>query len=695
MLIAIGGAMVLFILGDLLTGNSVFFGRGETQIGDINGNKVTAAEFEQRLQNALATQFPNGAASEEDKSRLREQVWAELIRDYVYTPQYEALGIGVSDDELFDIIKNDPNNAFIRQYFTNPQTGQLFEPFQSPTGGINGQAIMTYFKQVLTADPSQNEQAVSARLSYEMFKKNFRETLEDDKYNTLISKGLYVPNSQVNILNAEKSKKYTFNYALQYYNSLPDEDFAPSESEMKTYYNEHKHEAVYQQTEDARSIDYVVVNVEITSEDVNRTREELASMKTGFETSKDDTLYISESGDTPFNFKWLTEGQLPAQYDSLVMNAAIGTVVGPIQNGNQFELYKIKAKKVAPDSVKASHILISVNPEDTLAARNLVDSLKAALSSGAEFADLAREFSEDPGSATKGGDLGWFLEGQMVKPFNDAAFNGKAGDLTIVKTQYGLHLIKVEEQTAPEEKVFVGIVNNVIEAGEATYQNAYNKASTFQIENQNGGESYEKAADEFGLMQAPSIRKTDQTVLGIENSRQIIKWAFEAEQGEVSQVFDLGDQYIVARVTDVLNEGTMTFEQVKDQIEVRARNEKKANHIKSNVEGSQSLGDAASKMDAQIQMVSDVSFNQYSIPGVGSEPELVGVIASLEPGKLSVPIQGNNGVFVVQVEKASDVQPDGTARAVQERNYASRVSFEAKKALRENADIVDNRASFY
>lgn len=695
LLIAIGGALMLFVLNDLLTGNSSILNNGQPEIGEINGTKVTAAEFEQRLQYATSMQFPNGAVSEQDKNRLREQVWAELIREYVYVPQYEALGIGVSDDELFDIIKNDPNNSFVRQYFTNPQTGQLFEPFQSPTGGVNGQAVMNYFKQVLTSDPNQDEQAASARVSYEMFKKNLRETLEDDKYNTLVSKGLYVPSTQVAILDAEKSKKVTFNYALQYYNSLSDDEFEPSESEMKSYYNEHKSEAVYQQSEDVRSLDYIVVNVDITPEDVARTREELESLKTGFETSKDDTLYISESGDTPFNFKWVTKGQLPVQFDSLVMNAEVGTVLGPFQNANQFELYKVKAKKVAPDSVKASHILVPVDPEDTTAARTLIDSLKTAVEGGADFATLAGEFSQDPGSAANGGDLGWFMEGQMVKPFNDAAFNGKEGDITIVKTQFGLHLIKVVEQTDAEEKVFVGIVNNIIEPGDATYQDAYNKASTFQIENKNGGESYEQAADAFGLMQAPSLRESDETMLGIENSRQIIKWAYEAEQGEVSTVFDLGDKFIVARVTDVINEGTMSFDQVKDQIKVRTMNKKKADHIISNIQGANSLADAASIMDAQIQMVSDVSFDQYSIPGVGSEPELVGKLFTLDQGKMSVPVAGNNGVFVVQVEKINEISPDGMAKATQERNYASRVAFEAKKALRESAEIDDNRASYY
>ena len=696
LLIAIGGAMVLFVLGDLLTGNSVFLTGPDTEVGEINGTKISYAEYEQRLQQALAMQFPTTAPTEQQREQVREQVWADFVRDYAMQPEFNALGIGVSDNEMFDVIKNDPSNPMLRQYFTNPQTGQVYEQFRNQMGMLDADAVINYFKQVLTLDPSSDANAAGARMSYILFKKSLRESLEDEKYNTMLQKGLYVPAIQVEMLEQEKAKQVSFSYALKYYSSLPDSTFEPSESEMKAYYNAHKNDPRFDQEEPSRSLDYVVFNVGATPEDVAQTEAELNEVKDAFINSVDDTLFVNETGDTPFNFRWVKAGDLPASVDSLVMTGEKNAVFGPVKTGNKFALYKIKESKVAPDSAKARHILIQVNGADTSAARGTIDSLKAAIQGGADFAELAQTYSADPGSASNGGDLGWFTEGQMVKPFNDAAFEGKAGDMKIVLTQFGYHLIEVQEQTAPVQKVYVAIVDNVVEPSEATYQAVYGKASTFRTENKDGGEAYENAADEFGLMQAPGVRAADRTLMGLENSRQIVRWAFEAELGEVSTVFDLGDQYVVARLVEVREKGLLPFEQVKDIVRTEVLKEKKAEQIMKDLAGVSSLEEAASAMGGMaIQQVPALTFDAFSIPGIGSEPELIGKIFTVEAGKMSVPLAGDNGVYVVQVNNYVDVPADGTARTQLERNYASRVAFEASQAVREKAGIEDKRASFY
>jgi len=695
LLIAIGGAMVLFVLGDLLTGNSIFFSGPDTEVGVINGTKITYAEFEQRVQRALQMQFPSASPNDQQRSQVREQVWTDLIREYAYQPEFSALGIGASDNELFDVIKNDPSNPLIRQYFSNPQTGQVYDQFRSPNGQINTQAIINYFKQVLAVDPSQNPEAAGAKMSYLLFKKSLRESVVDQKFATLIQKGLYVPKSQVAILQSEKGKEVSFKFAVKYYASMIDSAYEPSESEMKAYYGAHKTDAQFQQTETVRSLDYVVFNVSPTAKDIESAENELVALKEDFKAAPDDTLFVNETSDTPFNFKWITAGQLPQAFDTIVMTAQAGEVVGPFRNGNKYELYKINTTKVGPDSAQARHILIQPTDADTTIAKALADSLLNEVNGGADFAELAQEFSVDPGSAANGGDLGWFTEGRMVKPFNDACFEGKVGDIKLVRSQFGYHVIEVTELTKPVEKVYAAIVDNNIEPLEETYQNMYNTASKFQIENKSGGTTYEEAAQDLGLMQAPALRAADRTMMGLDNSRQIVRWAYESELGDVSQVFDLGDQYVVARLNEVKEEGTLSFDQAKDLIRTEVIKEKKAEEIMADISGMNNLSDVAKKLGTPVQDVATLQFDAFSVPGVGVEPKLIGKVFTLDAGQMSVPIAGNSGVFVVQVSDYKELPSDGTEKLQLERNYQSRASFEAQNALRENASIEDKRASFY
>lgn len=697
LLIAIGGAMVLFLLGELLTGSSIFFNGPDTEVGVINGSKISYQEFELRLQQALRIQGANGALNDQQRAQVREQVWNDLVREYALKPEFQALGVGVSDDELFDIIQNDPNNSMIRQYFSNPQTGQVYEQFRSANGQLNTQAVVDYFKVILTTDVNDNPDVASAKLNYQLFKKSLRESVENEKYASLIEKGLYVPQSQVAILEQEKGKQVSFKYAVKYFASMIDSAYEPSESEMKSYYNAHKTDAQFKQTETVRSLDYIVFNVSPTANDIQSAKQELVSLKEDFAASTDDTLFVNESSDTPFNFRWITAGSLPAAIDTVVFNASKGEVVGPFRSGNKYELYKVEIAKVAPDSAKARHILIQPNAADadSSIAKATADSLLKEIKGGADFAELATTFSVDPGSASNGGDLGWFTEGRMVKPFNDACFEGKEGDITIVQTQFGFHIIEVTELTDPIQKVYVGIIDNNIEPLEETYQAEYNKASTFQIENKDGGEGYEEATQAFGLMQAPTIRQADQTMMGLENSRQIVRWAYEADLGDVSTVFDLGDQYVVARVNQIKQEGTLAFDQAKDIVRAEVIKEKKADKIMADINGMNNLTEVASKLGSPVQSVSSLLFDAYSISGIGVEPTLIGKVFSVEAGKMSVPIKGNTGVFVVEVENYKDLPADGTAKLQLERGYQSRASFEALNAVRENASIEDKRATFY
>lgn len=705
LLIAIGGAMVLFVLGDLLSSNTLFMLSSQNQVGEINGTKIEYKDFEIRYQRAAQMQFRDKAPDASQQVQLREQVWAELIRENVYAQQFSKLGLSVSDEEVFNVIKNEPFNPIVRSYFTNPQTGQVFEQFSNPDGSLNTTAITGYFQQVLNADPNEDPNVMNARLSYQMFKSGLFESITDSKYFNLLAKGMYISGEDLQTEINNNTKIANISFVSKLYSAEGDENFEPTEEELKKYYNQHKNDAQFKQTEDLVSLEYVKFEIIPTANDERLLFEELRSLIDEFKSADDDTIFIAENGDRPFNFMWTSGGDFTENVDSALLSSDVGSVLGPIRNENEFQLIKVTASKMGSDSVRARHILLPIEDGDTAAALTKVDSLKSVIKKNQNFEDIASLFSIDQGSAVKGGDLDWFTEGRMVPQFNDACFNGKAGDMPIVTTQFGVHLIEIQEKTAEKRKVNLAIVSRLIEPSEETYQNIYNTASSFQINSRNG-DSFEENANENGLMQAPSVRKDDQTVMGMKNTREIVRWAFKASPGEVSQVYDLGDSYLVARLVELRKKGILPLDMVRDQVKISVINEKKAKKFMTEMDGVTDLNALAQKIGASIQNANNINFSSFSIPTIGTEPELQGIIFSLQPGQTSKPIEGKRGVYVIRVENFSEQAADAfEIREQLVRNRDSKIgsSFpgmgssptEAYKTLREMADIQDNRASFY
>lgn len=705
LLIAIGGAMVLFVMGDLLTSNTLFMFSSQNEVGEINGSKISYKDFEIRYQRAAQMQFREKAPDASQQVQLREQVWAEMIRENVYAQQFSKLGLKVSDEEVFNVIKNEPFNPIVRSYFTNPQTGQVFEQFANPDGSLNTSAITGYFQQVLNADPNEDPNVVNARLSYQMFKSGLFESIIDSKYFNILAKGMHISSEDLQTEINNNSKLANISFVAKLYSAEGDENFEPTEDELKKYYNQHKNDAQFKQTEDLVSLEYVSFEINPSADDEKALFNELQNLIEDFKTADDDTIFIAENGDRPFNFMWTSGGDFPENIDSSLLTAEVASVFGPIRNENEFQLIKIIDSKMGSDSVRARHILLAIEEGDTAAALAKVDSLKAVIKKNKNFEDIASQFSIDQGSAVNGGDLDWFTEGRMVPQFNDACFNGKAGDMPVVTTQFGVHLIEIQEKTTEKRKVNLAIVSRLIEPSEETYQNIYNTASSFQI-NSREGDKFSENANEFGLMQAPSVRKDDQTVMGMKNSREIVRWAFKAKPGEVSQVYDLGESYVVARLVEVRRKGILPLDMVKDQVRVAVINKKKAEKFKSEMDGVTDLNALAQKLGVNVQNANDINFASFSIPSIGTEPELQGIIFSLQPGQISKPIEGKRGVYVMRVENFNEQGADAfEIREQLVRNRDSKIgsSFpgmgssptEAYKTLREMADIQDNRASFY
>jgi peptidyl-prolyl cis-trans isomerase D len=412
---------------------------------------------------------------------------------------------------------------------------------------------------------------------------------------------------------------------------------------------------------------------------------------------------VNQNSDSKYIEKYIGANSGFMFFDSL-SRSPLGTVVGPYQENNMLKISKLTGSKMLPDSVKARHILISIENGDSKKAKGRADSLKNAIKAGKKFEDLAKVFSKDPGSGAKGGDLGWFKEGMMVKPFNDACFEGKKGDLQIVESQFGVHLIEVMDKGKESRRLLVSTVERASTPSSATYQYFYGKASEFAGKN-NNKELFEKTAKDQGLNKrsAEYLRETDRNFNGIENAREVVRWAYGAKKEEVSPVFQIGERYIVAILTKIKEKGTLPLEEVREQVEKEAKKELKAQkfiaEFEANMKSASTLEQIAQKMNLQIENASNQSFLNGVLGSYGREAGVVGSAFGTKAKVLSKPTKGDNAVFVYIVTDFTEPQASTD-------NYKSnvttvgnsvkqRVDYEIFDALKEKADIEDRRATFF
>jgi peptidyl-prolyl cis-trans isomerase D len=357
-----------------------------------------------------------------------------------------------------------------------------------------------------------------------------------------------------------------------------------------------------------------------------------------------------------------------------------------------------------PDSVKARHILISIENGDSKKAKERADSLKNAIKSGKKFEDLAKVFSKDPGSGAKGGDLGWFKEGMMVKPFNDACFEGKKGDLQIVESQFGVHLIEVMDKGKESRRILISTIERTSTPSSATYQFYYGKASEFSGKNNNKA-LFEKTSKEQGLNKrtAEYLRETDRNINGIENARDLVRWAYGAKKEEVSPVFQIGDKYLVAMLTKIKEKGTLPMEEVKEQVEIEAKKQKKADkfiaEFEANMKSASTIEQIAQKMNLQIETASNQSFINGVFGSYGREASIVGSAFGAKAKILSKPSKGDNAVFVYMVTDFTEAQASTDNYKSNASNLGNaikqRVDYEIFEALKDKAEIEDRRATFF
>lgn len=684
--VIVGVALLAFVLGDFINSGSTIFGQSQFEMGKINNQTISYQEFQNKVnekETFYRLAFNRNSLDGETSDQIREQVWDEMIREKGIGQNIKKLGIQCTGDELLNMINTGNVTPMIRQAFVN-QNG-MYDPQLAQSYITNDSPETNFIWQVMEDEL-----------------KNSREYL---KYISLVASGLYVTNSEVEQEFAERTHITDIKYVAVPYTSVKDEDVTVSDNDLKTFYNQNAKRFDAQQ--ETRDIAYVTFDVVASDKDSADAKAIINDLQSDFANTDEIANFVTSKSDIPYQNIHYSQGDiLNKTVDSIMFNSPNGTLYGPYVEGEYYKMARLIKKENISDSVKVSHILIAHRTQgDTLTAWNKADSLMNVIKSGIDFGALAVQFSDDQGSAADSGNLGWITERiNFIPEFKDACFATAKGQLTTVSTQYGVHIIKVFDKTKEKPKVSVGFLQIEIRPGKETRQAAYMAANQFAGNNTKPSQ-FEQAVQDNKLVRrvAPNLTSNTRLIPGIENSRELVRWAFDDEKTKtVSDVMEFGDRYVVAALTGIHRQGQAKYESVKEFIRPEVTNNKKAEKIIADIKSknANNVDALAAQVGQTVKTATNVNFASSQIMGVGFEPAVIAAAAALDQNAVSGPIEGRNAVYVIEntsytpSQQIQQVNYETDRRQLQN-DLRSRASYQAMDAVNKTLNIEDKRVKFF
>ena len=682
-LICIVIALIAFILQDGVGRNN---GNSDINtLGVINGTTINKIDFEQKVQNQLQQYAAQGA----QRGQVINDLWNTEIFSLLIKQEADKIGLSVGSKEVNDVIYGEESP--FRQQFTDPTTGEF------KVNDLKAQ-LAELKKSTKKEVVDQKEQLEKNVILPALEKRTLR------KYQALLYRGIQVPKWLLEKQYAENNAISNIRFVNVPYTTIADTTIKVSNEDISAYLKENS--AAFQVEEAQRNISFIAFSAAPTTADSMITKNNILALKDSFQTSKDAAAYLNKvTPDTKYYDGFLGKSRIQIPEKEAVLSTPKGGLYGPYVDGPNYTIAKIIGTRLLPDSASVRHILIMTTSAQNQAIREegtakvLIDSIKNAIAGGATFESMVEKYSEDGGSKANGGIYEMFPQANMVKPFNDFSFENPVGSKGVVKTEFGYHYIEVLKQTPPSPAYNIAYLTLPILASKETTTTAQTTAAKFAADSKDQ-KSFNANALKLNKQAVPAtnIKAYDFNIQGLGETREIVRWVFEKKVNDVSEPIEVGDAYIVANITSEDKPGLMSVETAKSKnIEVIIRDQKKAETIKSKLKGA-TLEAIATAAGATVLQADSLSYTSTNISGLGNEPKLVG--ASFNKAllnKVSAPIAGNSGVFVISVSNLGAIAAPGDLAAFKEQ-YQGRLSntiLNSVLALKKTAKIQDNRAKLY
>ncbi|TNE49774.1 MAG: hypothetical protein EP344_17835 [Bacteroidetes bacterium] len=687
MILALGG----FILMDVISNAQRYSAGDVNTLGEVNGQEIKRTEFD-NYEKLIYTN-PQG-----NTYQIRQQVWTYFVEKALVEQEAEALGLGVSKDELIDLQFGNNLSPIIAERFR----GQDGQPNRATLSSIKAAIDQGSFTDPVNRSywAVQEQEVVKQRLQ--------------DKITAMVTKGIYTPAWQAEMAFKENNQRLDFAYVRVPYEKVLDSDVELTDADYEAYLEENPH--LYDQPEETRVVDFVIFDVFPTSADSAAARGNAERMREGLEAAENDSTYVvSNNGVVDGSYR--KKDALPAAVADSMMSLPIGTILGPFQDQGAWNVAKILGRKVIPDSVRARHILLR---EATPANEQRTDSLIALLKSGAvSFDSLAIKNSQDTGSGAKGGDLGYFGEGAMVPEFNEICFyQGEQGKYYKVATQFGWHIVEItgKKFINSETGVRAAYLVQPIEPSTNTQQTVKDKALTLIQQAKTAEDLYSQVGQlNLPVQTTQPLKANDYSInaLGVgDDAREIVRWAYEknTKANSVSQeVFSFRDpnggyfdaKYVVTALKRITPAGKATVASLKGdaRAELEVRNRKKGAVISEKLQSASNLQAAAEQWAVTVDTTTNASLLQTYVPNGGSEPRVVGTAFGMEKGAVSAPVIGSTGVYIVQplTDKTDPAMPaDLTLFRRQVNSSAnSNIRMNLMTSWKKQVELNDYRSRFF
>ncbi|MER3375392.1 MAG: peptidylprolyl isomerase [Allomuricauda sp.] len=693
LILIIGMALFAFVISGVFTSNNFSGGKMGSEVAEINGESISIDEFRREVETASRRYGPNFSSTQ-----LVNTVYDQEVRKAILNQQFEDLGIDVESDQIIEFVKTSG-------YAQIPD-------FQDENGFFNEEIFKSAIADWRANDPLRYD-------AWLQDEKSIIQAAKEQMYFNLIKGGVGATLAEGEFDYQLANNKVDIQYVRVPYTSIPDSTIQVSKDEIQSYVS--KHQDQFQQ-EKARDIRFVYFEEKASAEDEAAVREAILALLDdtmeyaeerdttdtipGFKNTTDMAAFLDRNSDTKFDTIYKAKNDLPAVASDTLMSLSVGEIYGPYKDGDFYRVSKIMDKKTN-GSVKASHILITwegaerANPNITRtkeeAEARAKELLTEAKQEGTIFTTLARENSDGP-SAPRGGDLGYFQEGVMADEFNDFCFNNPVGTIDLVETQFGYHIIKIDDK---QDVVQVATLSREIEPSEETINTLFTDATKFEMstldaEPENFGDIARESS--YTVRPVNKIKEMEENLPGLGSQRSIVQWAFndETSVGDIRR-FNVNNGYAIVQLTKKYKKGLMTPEDASATALPEIRKERKAEQIIAANQG-KDMSAFASDNNVSLSNATALTVKAPTIPGAGREPLVVGKAFGLDQDQTSGLIKGVTGVFMVKVtnkEDAPSMENFSTYANNLRTSAANRVNGAVYNALKEKAEIEDKRATFY
>lgn len=695
----IGIALLAFLAGDLIQGGSTVMRDREMNAFTINGKAVKAQDFEERVRQMEEQARAQGQESMDEAmmQQLRNQVYSNYISEQLLTEEADKIGLTISADETFDLVQGDFVSPIILQQFTNPQTG-----------AFDKASLLNFLKTINTKATGQSAEEQAQLAQYRAMwletEKSVRTNRLYEKYHNLISKAVVSNKLEVERELAETANVADIAYVAQSAMSIPDSTVNVSADDLKKYYDSHKE---LFRTESGAVIDLIYSNISLSEADYAAAKSDINAAHQELVQGRPEASVIEEYSDVPFTDMFipvadLQGSNLPADALSFISSAAIGGVSPVYTVGDSYSVLKVMDRKSAPESVHVRHIVLA--PAGTPNMPSADSILAVVKANPAQFAEVAAANSLDRNSSTKGGEIGWLTEAmatQYVSPeFCKAVYSATVGVPFTFTSNYGQHIILVDEVRANVDKVKIAYASRQATASTETQTAIYNSINSFLTSNKNNA-GIDSAAMNAGFQVMKDLRvaaSQPYVTPEIMKSREIVRWAMNNKVGTTSEVIEADGKYVIARVKDKFEEGYMPLNSIKDQLRPVVVAEKKVDTMYDRLKSKSytDLSTFATEVGTPVDTLHMAKFNTGRFEAVGNQPALNAVAASAPLNKV-IPVKGLGSVFLVNVIKRAPDAVAPNAESVKRELDMARAGIIRMQAMQEilkKATIKDTRYKF-